>query len=568
MKINLPLAHKDSISLPNFEIVLRSLSVNVARLDNAPASALISAILRYDWLNPELAKREGHAEFLQTYANFVSVLVSSLPKHLYDVLKKLVRGFSHVHGDSYPHHRVLKSFVAYYPTSVSSLPLLLVKNFPHHMSSSARELTNYVRNTLEMVVYCPDLRFSVWQMAVQCCIRLDVELQNDLDDLDDDCIEALIDGTSDEIEDNNVIDSGIDAAPNDESGITEVYAVSSTRNIKRQIHKLDSVMELLFSATKTAFSTAELDSGDGVDLFNTLTSLFKTHILATHFTKLIQFLLFRVSQDQPELADSFLVILIDIAFNPAEITEKRLKALQYLSSYIARAKNLTRHQVVFIVSYLIGWVTKYMDEREHEVNDASSQTPSAAGGMERFKMFYATFQALLYIFCFRHQQLSRPAEEIGAGKSEWECDLDRFFQRAIIVKFNPLKYCDETVVFIFAKLATKLNLCYCYSIIEHNKRERVLQSNSSLPSSVGNFRHKQEFLDLEAYFPFDPMVLPMCKKLVRECYIEWSEVNPEENDDDDEIGCLSDDSGDDEDMDAESAVEDSDEGLSSDDDDE
>ena len=80
------------------------------------------------------------------------------------------------------------------------------------------------------------------------------------------------------------------------------------------------------------------------------------------------------------------------------------------------------------------------------------------------------------------------------------CDLDKFFQRAILTKFNPLKFCDETVVYIFAKLATKLNVCYCYSIIEHNKRERMLHTNA-LPSAVGNFKQKQEFLDLEALLP-------------------------------------------------------------------
>ena len=67
--------------------------------------------------------------------------------------------------------------------------------------------------------------------------------------------------------------------------------------------------------------------------------------------------------------------------------------------------------------------------------------------MERFKLFYAAFQALLYIFCFRHELLS-------TTENDWECDLDKFFQRAILTKFNPLKFCDETVVYIFAKLAT------------------------------------------------------------------------------------------------------------------
>lgn len=568
-KINTPLSHKDSISLANFEIVLKSLTLNISKLDNAPSAALISAILNFDWLDATLADRPEYSGFLKSYSNFLSVLVSSIPKYLHDVLKKLIRGFCDVHSEEYPHHKVLKAFVAYFPTSVNSIPKLLNSNFPHHMSASTKELTNYVRNSLDMIRYCPDLLFNIWQMVVECCIKLDVELQNELDDLDDDSIESLIDSSDDEIDEDDVED--------DEDGrttIDEVYTITSTRNIKKLVLKLDSLMELLIKATSLSFTSEELNSGNGVDLFNTLSSLFKSHILPTHFTKSIQFLLFRVSQYQPELADSFLVMLIDIAFNPLEIVEKRLKALQYLSLYIARAKNLTKHQVVFIVSYLIGWISKYIGERELEVYDLSNSNSSSTGGMERFKLFYSAFQALLYIFCFRHQQLSRPVEEIRAGESEWECEIDKFFQRAIIAKFNPLKYCDETVVFIFAKLATKLNVCYCYSIIEHNKRERVIQGNSSLPSSFGNFRHKQEFLDLEAYFPFDPMVLPVCKKIIKVNYIEWSEVNPaneDDDEDDDESGSHTDEDDDDdidgdsdEDDDDDSIAGDSDEGISSD----
>lgn len=221
------------------------------------------------------------------------------------------------------------------------------------------------------------------------------------------------------------------------------------------------------------------------------------------------------------------------------------------------------------MSYLVGWINKYITEREHEVFEFSE---SSSGGMERFKLFYATFQTLLYIFCFRHKQLVKDEAESGSG--EWECDIDKFFQRVIIAKFNPLKYCDETVVFIFAKLATKLNVCYCYSIIEHNKRERMIQGNSKMPSTVGNFRHKQEFLDLEAYFPFDPVVLPGSKKIIDKNYVEWSQVNPvieddEEDDsgshpeeDDDEDDSDSDEDTDEEDKDDEeeagSAEEDSD----------
>ncbi|SGZ48813.1 CIC11C00000001622 [Sungouiella intermedia] len=549
-KINLPLSHSESISLTNFNILLRSLIVNVSKLDNNLSAALVGAVLRYSWLEiPAEAKNTpAFATFLDLYSQFLGVLVSSLPKYLHEVIKKIVKEFPDISGDAYPHHRVLQRLVTYIPTCINSIPPMLAKNFPHHLSSNTEEITNYVRNCVRVISYCPDLQFSIWQMVVECCIKLDVELQNELDDLDDDSIEELINGDDDEIDDAEMIED-----PND----IEVYTVTSTVNIKKLVSKLDSTLELLLQSTASSFTTEQIEAGTGVNLFNTLMSLFKTHILPTHFTKSIQFLMFHISQYQPELADAYLVLLIDVAFSPNEITEKRLKALQYLSSYIARAKGLTKHQIVFIVSYLTGWINKYIAEREHEVFEFSEV--SSMGGMERFKLFYATIQALIYIFCFRHQQLSKSPEDIGNSDSEWECDLDKFFQRVIIAKFNPLKYCDETVVYIFAKIATKLNVCYCYSIIEHNKRETMMQGNSSLPSAVGNFRHKQEFLDLEAYFPFDPLVLPNCKKIITVNYVEWKDVNPSNDDDDDEDSGShpeDDDDEDDEEEDDEEDIED------------
>lgn len=538
----MPLAHADSITLANFSILLRNLIVNVSKLDNASSAALVGAILRYPWLDVPLEAREkpAFATFLDLYSQFLGVLVSSLPKYLHEVIKKLVREFPDTVGDSFPHHRILQRLVTYIPTCISSIPPVLAKNFPHHLSSNAEEITNYVRNCVRIISYCSDLQFSIWQMVVECCIKLDVELQNELDDLDDDSIEELINGDDDEIDDADMAEDTNDV---------EVYTVTSTVNIKKLVSKLDSTLELLLQTTASSFTTKEIEAGTGVNLFNTLMSLFKTHILPTHFTKSIQFLMFHISQYQPELADAYLVLLIDVAFSPNEITEKRLKALQYLSSYIARAKALTKHQIVFIVSYLTGWINKYIAEREREVFEFSDV--SSVGGMERFKLFYATIQALIYIFCFRHQQLSKSPEDIGNSDSEWECDLDKFFQRVIIAKFNPLKYCDETVVYIFAKIATRLNVCYCYSIIEHNKRETMMQGNSTLPSSVGNFRHKQEFLDLEAYFPFDPLVLPTCKKIITANYVEWRDVNPSNDDDDDEDSGSHPDDDDDEDDDEE-----------------
>ncbi|CAK9440394.1 uncharacterized protein LODBEIA_P44940 [Lodderomyces beijingensis] len=570
-KINLPSSSPDAITLAHFSIILKALIHNTSKLDNRACSNLIFAILRYKWLEVQEESSEEYSIFKDLYSHFLTVLVSTLPKFLSEVLNKLVQEFETFNPSDEvlpSHHIVLRKILKFIPLSINSIPQILQGNFPHHISSSTSEVLNYVHNLLKITEYSPELQFSVWQLIVECCIKIDVELQNELDDLDDDEIEELINGKEDDMEllansdndeDENIhhrkevkdvesqgedADADADVDGEVDGEVEWIDPTNSTQNIKQLSSKLDSIVHLLLSTTSTSFTDEEISNGNGVTLFNTINSLFKSHILPTHFTKSIQFLLFHITQYQPELADSFLVLLIDVAFNPSEIVEKRLKAMQYLSSYIARAKNLSRHQIVFIVSYLMGWINKYIIEREQETLDRekdnkknkNNESNRQTGGMERFKLFYSAFQALLYIFCFRHETLRKQDNNYtGSADSEWECDLDKFFQRVIIARFNPLKFCDETVVYIFAKLATKLNVCYCYSIIEHNKRERMLQTNGSvtMPSAVGNFKQKQEFLDLEAYFPFDPLVLPMSKKIVGRNFVEWSEVNPEEEDDED-----------------------------------
>lgn len=595
-KINAPIDSSEAITIPHFSILLKGLINHTSKLDDRACNNLIFAILRYKWLVVSGIDQEVYTTFIDLYAHFLTVLVSTLPKFLTEVLNKLVREFELFDSTtkSTRHHQILQKILRYIPTSINMIPQILQANFPHHISSSTGEIINYVDNLMQVLTYCSELQFSIWQLIFECCIKLDVELQNELDDLDDDEIEELINGKDDDAELLEVTEEEEEGEAKEEEADSDdeemgevewVDSATSTRSIKTLASKLDNIMHLLLTKTSNSFTTEELNNGNGVTLFNTINSLFKSHILPTHFTKLIQFILFRITQYQQELADSFLVLLIDVAFNPNEIVEKRLKAMQYLSSYIARAKNLSRHQIVFIVSYLMGWLNKYIIEREQETFDIENKQKSGSqqqtGGMERFKLFYSAFQALLYIFCFRHEQLRKDPSQststststTSSSSSEWECDIDKFFQRVIIVKFNPLKFCDETVVYIFAKLATKLNVCYCYSIIEHNKRERMLQTNGSIvlpPSAVGNFKQKQEFLDLEAYFPFDPLVLPMCKKLVGQNYVEWSEVNPDEDDDEDSASGshMEDDDEDDEDDDDESDdSDDSDDSEDSDDDD-
>ncbi|OWB82973.1 hypothetical protein B5S33_g1602 [[Candida] boidinii] len=593
-------SNKDT-SINKLNVILPILTNEISRLDNKKCYPLIQFLLKLKWLDyylPVIKSKQIsnsisnsndnvqiliNQKFVKVYTTFLSVLVSGIPKFWNDVTDKLIKDFGK--KSNLPIiHDTLNYIIGIMPTSVNNLPTLLSKNFPHKQTSKY-ELTNYVKNLLELTKYCEEVRTPVWSIIMDNCIKLDVELQNELDEIDDEDLNEALDKEENDQEVNDSDEEEVESEDEDDDSEDEAdgeqYAKDDTtanysddaeddeeeedeidlttvegeeeydvelQKVSDLSGKLDSILSVLMKCTSEKFTTENLESGNGVGLFNTLLSLFKSHVLPTHYTRCIQYLLFHAAQQKRELTETFLYMLIDSVFDQSEMTSNRIKAMQYISSFIARAKTIEKDQLLAVISFFINWCESFINQRESEINDGR-------GGMERFKMLYSVFQGLLYIVCFRYEELKT--------NNEWDLSLDRFFQRIIISKFNPLKYCNETVVLIFARISQQTDLCYCFSIIEQNKRERLSgikcsrstpekkrsfsplssKASSSSPSSSSSismsvttssshsFSSKQEFLDLEAYFPFDPLMLKKSKKIINENYIEWTSGDEESESD-------------------------------------
>lgn len=548
-QLSLPAKNPNRLSPQKVGILLDILSNNVNRVETSKATNFLQSVLNFEkWWElplPALAK----------YIGFIKILCSSIPKWWQDVSMILISNFTLAPEKAANHHALLQYFLRMIPTSISFIDLYLARFFPNK-NDTREKLVHYISNLLHLTTYCRELRFQVWSLIVEKIISLDVELQNELDEMDDDVEEGFDeaedgDGDSDddessdeEADGNDNDDSKVDSDDDDddeEDGNNieeeEEYVKEVSLNIKDLTNKMDSILTLVSGAIAKELTPENMESGDGVVVFNILTTLFKTHILPTYFTKSIQYIMFMLSQQQPELMDSFLVTLIDISFSPNETAEKKIKSLQYLGSYIARASKLSRTQIIFVASYLTSWLNRYVIERETEVDEP--------GGMDRFKHFYAAFQSLCYIFCFR-RSVFRDLD------GTWECELDKFFQRMIISKFNPLKYCNENVMLMFARITQHEDIAYCFTIIENNNNERLRgitgKASADTPGgsrekspSVGvrtsawSLATRQQFIDLQSYFPFDPLFLKNYKHMVQEYYIEWSSVAGDyESDDSDD----------------------------------
>ncbi|SMN18853.1 similar to Saccharomyces cerevisiae YKL125W RRN3 Protein required for transcription of rDNA by RNA polymerase I [Maudiozyma saulgeensis] len=535
-RLSLPAKNPERLNPQNMNVLLDALSGDVNRVERSRANHLIQSIINFEkwWELPTVT--------LNKYCAFIKILCSSVPKWWQDIAMTLITSFTLSPETCKAHHTLLQYFLRMIPSSMSFMDSYLAKFFPNKNDSTAN-LVNYISNLLQLTTYCKELRFQVWSLIIEKIISLDVELQNELDEMDDDVEDGLEDededddvGVDDEDDDdtNNDIsanhdDNGSESDSEEENALEddEEYVKEISLNIKDLTTKIDSILTLLSSSIAKELTPENMESGDGVVVFNILTTLFKTHVLPTYFTKSIQYVMFMLSQQQPELMDSFLVTLIDISFSPNETSEKKVKSLQYLGSYIARARKLSRTQIIFVASYLTSWLNRYVIERESEVDEI--------GGMDRFKHFYAAFQSLCYIFCFR-RNLFRDVD------GSWECDLDKFFQRMIISKFNPLKYCNENVMLMFARITQHEDIAYCFSIIENNNNERLrgIMGKATVDNSTGkkesspalraanstwSLATRQQFIDLQSYFPFDPLFLKNYKKMVQGYYIEWSDVS-------------------------------------------
>jgi len=204
----------------------------------------------------------------------------------------------------------------------------------------------------------------------------------------------------------------------------------------------------------------------------------------------------------------------------------RLTAASYIASFVARAKFLPSHHVRSVIRLLCRWLSEFIDKRSRECSGPD---------VSRWGHFYGVCQAVMYIFCFRWRELKEETEdEFGVVEERWTEGL-QVMETVVNSKFNPLKVCSLEVVEMFAKVAKHLQLVYCYSKIDQNKRGGLIREGEML----------------ESYFPFDPYGLPIANRWIKDCFVEWQSIPGLEDEDEDSSEDDEDDvtvNGDDEDI--------------------
>ena len=402
------------------------------------------------------------------------------------------------------------------------LSSILTSAFPHQADSRRAHII-YVQNLLKLVVYAPQLQGEVLALITDRLVKIDVQVQTDLElaeDMGEGLVQSLPQNSLDPTED--MEDSESDDS---ESDSENEFEIQRTKDIIRNVEKIDAMLDILFSYYDQMFAGPSIEDQTGA--LEILLSQWVTIILPTH-SRHIQFLLFHYAQLSTTYIDMFVGTCVQITFDRGQPAIVRQAAAAYLASFVARGSHVPSGIVRDVFDYLSSELSKL--RREHEPNCRGPD-------LRRYSSFYVLVQALLYIFCFRWRDLEVYSDEdfedddlasSYGQEHQWRSGVKEALASNLFSSLNPLKVCTPAITTEFARIANHLGLIYVYHLLEVNKRVCLLQFSSSTygpnrETALSASKDKSH-QHLDAYFPFDPYQLPRSKKWIEGDYREWAGV--------------------------------------------
>ena len=291
---------------------------------------------------------------------------------------------------------------------------------------------------------------------------------------------------------------------------------------------------------------------------NQLLSQFDNIILPTYRSRHTQFLIFHFAQTSPIFVDQFVTSCIEKLLDPHQSQYARHAAAAYFSGFVGRGVHVSPTVVTDCIELLCDQLTTLRTQLE----------PLCRGpNLKRYGDFYATFQAILYIFCFRWRDLASSHSD-DDDDSDFDDDLPESFYfsdklrsaltAAIFSPLNPLRVCTPVIVEQFAKLAHALDFMFLHSKIASNQHVRLHTTQQHHQRSISQLDINAPDLGsaeggtlagdngvMEGYFPYDPYELPISRHWVQQEYVAWKgipgekvvEDSDEELDDDDDDDC-------------------------------
>lgn len=531
-------------------------------LKTKESNGLIKAVLGCPWLGRDKT-------FAATYTTFLTSLLAAQENWLSRVVEMLVDNFElgvqpsawTVPGcPAVPReemrdrlHTAIRLILRQLPAAANSLCATISDRFPFPGQATPVYLA-YANNMLRIAEYAPYLEAYILDFIVLQLVKIDVQIQVDLDDEDDGLgsrvagmlkdTHASEDRSGDSDDEDDADDSDNESLASNDSGYDA--EVERVRTIKRNVEKLDALLNRLFTHLGPHFK--DPDSDEALDYFRILINQFRTIILPTDKSRYVQFLLFHFGQKSEQLLDAFVGECASIAFQPGQSNIIRQAATTYMSNFVTRAALISSDLVRSIFITLLHKLDAYC--RAH--------SPGCRGpNLKRYAPFYALFQGIMYIFCFRWKDfVIRAPSSVDPDDAatyvgqdlKWIPNFKEVLLASVHSKMNPLKVCHPDVVNQFAHIAHRLRFVYIWPRVQANTRVRLSQflfdtyGIDGVLRDTGTSQLEERYHQLDNHSPFDPCTLPVSRKWIEREYVSWQptpgldvvESSEEEDDDDDE----------------------------------
>jgi RNA polymerase I-specific transcription initiation factor RRN3 len=168
-----------------------ALAIFAPRLGRS-CDGLVRSLLQCQWLGRD-------DQFAKIYIQFLAALVSAPGARLTQILAMIVDKFSSYRpsdwaAEGWPPvsreaaqarlHVALRHTLQLFPAAESVLEPILASKYPYHEEPKRSHLA-YVDNLLRLRQYSPGLRHDIMDLIISRLIKIDVEMQMDLDDMDD-----------------------------------------------------------------------------------------------------------------------------------------------------------------------------------------------------------------------------------------------------------------------------------------------------------------------------------------------------------------------------------------------
>lgn len=500
---------------------------------------LVFTILDINWFGRD-------DTFVALYVRFLGALGSAMPGFLKAIMERVVRHFTELpssfgrlagepivgkHQMLGRLHNVLRYLVRLIPSGSAALGEVFRILFPNHRTTPHRQYLAYVKNMFQSLDYAPELNGDVLALTTERLVKIDVEIQEEIDELDDEDEEDIMN-----VEPVDDLSDDSDAESDTSTELSISPEEQQLKALRDSVAKMDSVLDILF-----AYWTMVLDSPDrlqlqGQDKMGQMISQFCAFVLPTYRSRHTQFLAFHFAQMDRGVMDTFLTTCVNLAVRGKAPSNGSISASAYLASFVARGARVGKN----VVRRIVNVMCEHLDKLRR-----SYENTCRGPDLSRYSSFYATTQALLYIFCFRWRDLVVSADDselddydiFASGEPTWIPGFKEHLTQTIYCRLNPLKVCSPTIVSQFAAIANHLRFMFVYPLLETNKRLRLSSYRSMAGSGALSAKAGEDHHQLDAFFPFDPYNLRRSKRWLEGDYNEWKgipgmKVDIEEEEDD------------------------------------